>query len=57
VQEFLNNLGGLGTGLSYRPARLHSLAELVPWDRFLGSKKFKNSGSGDKRDGLERARE
>ncbi len=27
----------VGIGLSYRPARLHSLAELVPWNRFLGS--------------------
>ncbi len=26
-----------GIGLSDRPARLHSLAELVPWKRFLGS--------------------
>jgi hypothetical protein len=26
-------------GLSYPPARLHSLAELVPWNRFLGSLK------------------
>ncbi len=24
----------LGIGLSYRPARLHMLAELVPWNRF-----------------------
>ncbi len=32
-------------GLSYRPARLHRLAELIPWNRFLGSLKFKNSGS------------
>jgi hypothetical protein len=24
-------------GLSYRPARLHRLAELMPWHRFLGS--------------------
>ncbi len=23
--------------LSYRPARLHALAELIPWNRFLGS--------------------
>jgi hypothetical protein len=23
-------------GLSYRPAGLHSLAEMVPWNRFLG---------------------
>ncbi len=29
------NRGGIG--LSYRPARLHRLAELIPWDRFLGS--------------------
>jgi hypothetical protein len=26
-----------GIGLSYRPARLHRLAELIPWNRFLGS--------------------
>jgi hypothetical protein len=29
----------VGIGLSYRPAKLHSLAELVPWNRFLGSLK------------------
>ncbi len=29
----------LGIGLSYRPARLHSLAEFVPWNQFLGSLK------------------
>ncbi len=33
-----------GIGLSYRPAGLHSLAELVPWDRFLGSLKVKQFG-------------
>jgi hypothetical protein len=27
----------VGIRLSYRPARLHRLAELVPWNRFLGS--------------------
>jgi hypothetical protein len=27
----------LGIGLSYRPARLHSLAKLVPRNRYLGS--------------------
>jgi hypothetical protein len=27
----------VGIGLSYQPARLHSLAELVPWNRFWGS--------------------
>ena len=38
VLEFFNNLRGLGTELeqgcrtvSHRPARLHSLADLVPW--------------------------
>jgi hypothetical protein len=42
VLKFLNNLYGgyrnrVGIGLSYRPARLHRLAELIPWNRFLGS--------------------
>jgi hypothetical protein len=27
----------VGIGLSYRPARLYRLAELMPWNRFLGS--------------------
>jgi hypothetical protein len=27
----------IGRGLSYRPARLHRLAELIPWNHFLGS--------------------
>jgi hypothetical protein len=27
----------VGIGLSYRPARLHRLAEFIPWNRFLGS--------------------
>ncbi len=27
----------VGIGLSYRPARLHELAELMHWNRFLGS--------------------
>jgi hypothetical protein len=31
----------VGIGLPYRPAWPHSLAELVPWNRF-----FTNSGSG-----------
>ncbi len=29
----------VGNGLSYRPARLHRLAEYIPWNRFLGSLK------------------
>jgi hypothetical protein len=27
----------VGIGLSYRHARLHRLAEFIPWNRFLGS--------------------
>jgi hypothetical protein len=27
----------MGIGLSYRPARLHKLAEFMPWNQFLGS--------------------
>ncbi len=43
VLEFLNNLWGarnrVGIGLSYRHAKLHGPAELIPWSRFLGSLK------------------
>jgi hypothetical protein len=39
--EFLKKSMGarhrVGIGLSYRPAMLHRLAELMPWHRFLGS--------------------
>ncbi len=34
----------LGTGLSYRPARLHRLVELIPWNRFLGALEVKKFG-------------
>ncbi len=37
---FKKSMGGthrVGIGLSYRPAMLHRLAELMPWHRFLGS--------------------
>ncbi len=34
----------VGIGLSYRPARLHSLGELVPWNQFLGSLKVQKIG-------------
>jgi hypothetical protein len=27
----------VGIGLSHRPTRLHRLAKLIPWNRFLGS--------------------
>jgi hypothetical protein len=49
--EFLNNLWGLGPSKIrvVVPARqgytLHWLAELVPWNRFLGPLKVKNAGS------------
>ncbi len=36
---FKQSMGGgnrVGIGLSYRPARLHRLAELIPLNRFLG---------------------
>jgi hypothetical protein len=33
-----------GIGLSYRPARLHRLAEFIPWNRFLGSIKVQKYG-------------
>jgi hypothetical protein len=36
-KQFMEARNRGGIGLSYRPARLHSLAELVPWNRFLGS--------------------
>jgi hypothetical protein len=38
-QSIMEARNRLGIGLSYRPARLHSLAELVPWNQFLGSLK------------------
>ncbi len=48
VLEFLNNLWGtrnrVGIGLSYRPTRLHSLVELLPWNRFLGCLKVYKFG-------------
>ncbi len=35
-KQFMGARNRVGTGLSYWPTRLHSLAELVPWNRFLG---------------------
>ncbi len=46
VLEFLSNLWGLGIGLSYRPPRLHRLAELIPRNQFLGSLKVYKFGPG-----------
>ncbi len=45
-KQYMGARNQVGIGLSYQPARLHSLVELVPWNRFLGFLKFKNSGSG-----------
>jgi hypothetical protein len=36
----------VGIGLSYRPARLHRLAEFIPWNRFMGSMNVKKYGLG-----------
>jgi hypothetical protein len=40
VEIFKQSMGARNRvviGLSYRPARLHRLAEFIPWNRFLGS--------------------
>ncbi len=34
----------VGTGISYRPARLHRMAKSIPWNRFLGSLKVLKYG-------------
>jgi hypothetical protein len=36
----------VGIGLSYRPARLHRLVELILWNRFLGSINVSKYGLG-----------
>jgi hypothetical protein len=39
-QIFKHSMGArnrVGIGLSYRPTRLHRLAELITWNQFLGS--------------------
>jgi hypothetical protein len=53
LKRFTNTIYGdyrnrEGKGLSYRPARLHRMAEFIPWNRFLGLT-FKNTVSADKR--------
>ncbi len=47
LEQSMGARNRVGIGFfSYRPAWLHRLAELIPWNRFLGSlKTFKNSGS------------
>ncbi len=34
LKQALGTRNWVGIGLSYRPARLHRLAELIPWNRF-----------------------
>jgi hypothetical protein len=36
-KQFVGAKNRVGIGLSCRPARLHSPAEQVPWNRFFGS--------------------
>jgi hypothetical protein len=36
-EQFMGARNQVGIGFSYRPARLHRLAESIPWNRFLGS--------------------
>jgi hypothetical protein len=36
LEQFVGARKREGIWLSYRPARLHRLAESIPWDRFLG---------------------
>jgi hypothetical protein len=37
LEQSLMARNRIGLGLSYRPARLHRLAESIPWNRFLGT--------------------
>jgi hypothetical protein len=43
-KQSMGSRNRVGSVLSHGPARLHSLAELVPWNRFLGSLKVKKFG-------------
>jgi len=38
-EQSMGTRNRVGIGLSYRPARLQRLAELIHWNRFLGSLK------------------
>ncbi len=37
LEQSMGASNRVGIGLSYRTARLHRLAKLIPWNRFLGS--------------------
>ncbi len=36
LEQYMGSRNRVGLGLSYRPARIHRLAESIPWNRFLG---------------------
>jgi hypothetical protein len=38
LEQSIGARNRVGIGMSYRPARLHRVAESIPWNRFLGSK-------------------
>ncbi len=44
LKQFMGARNQVLIGLSCRPARLHRLAELIPWNRFLGSLKVLKFG-------------
>ncbi len=44
-KQSMGDRNRVGIGFSYRPARLHRLAESISWNRFLGSLKIKNTCS------------
>jgi len=46
LEQSMGARNQVGIGLLYRPARLPRMAELILWNRFLGSLKVKISGSG-----------
>jgi hypothetical protein len=41
LKQSLEARNRVGIGLSYRPARLHGLAELIPWNQILSSLQVK----------------
>jgi hypothetical protein len=36
-KQSMGDRNRVGIGLSHRPASLHKLAEIIPWNQFLGS--------------------
>ncbi len=44
LKQYMGARNRVGVGLSHRSNRLNSLAELIPWNRFLGFLKVKKFG-------------